>query len=277
MRTEESFAMKVAVVTGASSGIGREIAMQLASQGAYLVLVGRDSQRLSEVVQQCTGSAATLAVVVSDLAREDECIRVIGEAVREFGRIDALFCVAGQAMKGRFADADNAQACIRIMRVNYDSTVFLCHHALPHLVERKGRIVVVGGLVGHAGVPGYSAYAAAKHAVVGFCRTLRRELMFSGVCVTLVSPDTVKTAVKDNMLDASGKPAPESYGNESAMSASQCARHVLAASLQRAPEWVLGRGRLLQTLQAIWPRILDRLLAKTAGSTPAARQPATAP
>ncbi|SDH56240.1 SDR family oxidoreductase [Variovorax sp. OV700] len=267
MSSAASFATKVAVVTGASSGIGREVAIQLASQGTNLVLVGRDSQRLSAVAQQCAENAGKLVVVVSDLSLEDECARAIAEAVREFGGVDALFCVAGQAMKGRFADADNAQACVRVMRVNYDSTVFLCHHALPHLTKRKGRIVVVGGLVGHAGVPGYSAYAAAKHAVVGFCRTLRRELMPTGVSVTLVSPDTVKTAVRDNMLNASGMPSPESYGSESAMSASECARHVLAAALARTPELVLGRVRLLQTLQAILPGALDRLLTKPTGSS----------
>jgi NAD(P)-dependent dehydrogenase (short-subunit alcohol dehydrogenase family) len=262
MNRKFSFAGQVVLVTGASSGIGRELAVQLATQSAQVVLVGRDVERLAATQAACAAAGTMPHAVVGDVSDEQACRRAVAEAVAHHGRLDALFCMAGQAMKGRFRDADNAQARVRLMGANFDSVVYLCHQALPHLARSGGRVVVTAGLLGHVAVPGYAAYAAAKHAVVGFCRSLRRELASEGVAVTLVSPDTVRTSVRESMRDASGRPAPEAYGPEKTMLAVECARRILEAAARRQPELVLGRGPLLQALQSLAPRLLDGMLGK---------------
>lgn len=263
MHLDSKWSGKVIVITGATGGIGREIALQLAPSSPRLVLVGRDEARLSGAAQECARLGAAVYTVLADLSNQADCARAIDEAVNRFGGIDALFCVAGQAMKGGFASADAPDATVDLMRVNYGSVVYLCHRALPQLLQRQGRIAVVAGLVGHVGVPGYTAYSATKHAVVGFCRALRHELATRGVSVTLINPDTVRTGIRENMRNASGSPAPEPYGNEAVMEPADCARHAIAATEARQRECSFGRVRLLRTLQAVLPNVLDNLLARS--------------
>ena len=271
MNTSTNFAGQAVLVTGASSGIGRALALQLAGQSARLVLVGRDAARLADAQAACAAAGAEAHAVLADLTLEDDCRRAVAEAVGRFGRLDALFCLAGQAMRGRFRDADNARATLDLVSANLGPVVSLCHHALPQLARAHGRVVVVAGLLGHVAAPGFAAYSAAKHAVVGFSRALRRELEPEGVALTLVSPDTVRSGVRASMRDASGRAAPLGYAaGEKVMEAEDCARAILDAAARREPERTLGRAGPMQALQAVAPGLLERLLRKSAAKARAA-------
>jgi short-subunit dehydrogenase len=276
MNHPSPFAGKAVLITGASSGIGRELAVRLAAQSARLVLGARDQDQLAETQAACVQAGAVAHAVAADMADEQACRHAVQEAVARFGGLDALWCVAGQAMRGPFADADNAQATVQLMDTNFNGVVYLCHQALPHLVRSRGQVVMAAGLVGHVAVPGYVAYAASKHAVVGFCRALRRELAPQGVAVTLASPDTVRTSVRQRMRDASGRPSPQGYGAEKSMEAGECARRILEAAARRQAEIIMGRGPLLQSLQSLAPRLLDRLLGKTLATAPGTGLPGDA-
>jgi len=263
-----AFDRKVIVITGASSGIGKELALALSAVESHLVLIGRDAGRLDAVLALTNKTSRHAITIVADMSDSKQCEEAIAQAIRAFGKIDFLFCNAGTAMKGLFGDADNPQATIEVMENNYNSIVYSCFYSLPHLKKTKGHITVTGGLIGHVGLPGYAAYAASKHAVRGFVHAIRNELAGCHVGVTLVNPDIVQTSIRQNMRDASGRPAPLGYTEKNLMSAKECAYKTLQSTIERRPEvFFTFRSKLLVFLQFFLPATLDKLLIKSMGGT----------
>jgi NADP-dependent 3-hydroxy acid dehydrogenase YdfG len=262
----QSFSQKVIVITGASSGIGQELALALSSVACDLVLIGRDAQRLEQMLARTSNNCARVMTIAADMSDGPQCEAAIEQAVSAFGSIDHLFCNAGMAMKGFFGDADHPHAAVKVMENNYNSVVYSCFYSLPHLTRAKGHITVTGGLVGHVGLPGYAAYAASKHAVRGFVHAIRNELAGRQVGITLVNPDIVRTSIRKNMLDASGRPMPLDYTEKNLMSARECADKTLRSTLQKRSEVFLTlRCKLLILLQIFSPGTLDKILRKSIG------------
>ncbi len=173
---ERSVKDKVVIITGASKGIGAELARQLAAKGAKLVLAARGEQELEAVAAECRKRGAEVIAVRADVAIERDCQAVVAGAVTAFGRLDALVNNAGATMWARFEDVQDMSILERIMQVNYMGAVYCTHHALPFLRESKGLIVGISSLAGRTGVPTRTGYSAAKHAMTGFFDSLRIEL-----------------------------------------------------------------------------------------------------
>jgi short-subunit dehydrogenase len=259
--TRNTFKDKVVIITGASSGIGRELAHQLASQGAWLSLAARDTKRLETVMAECLalgGKAFAVRTDVSDPAQCEDCIR---QTVEHYGRIDVLVNNAGITMWANFEDVQDLTPFEQIMRVNYLGSLYCTHYALPHLKQTKGLIVAISSLTGKTGVPTRSAYAASKHAMVGFFDSLRIELVPSGVGVTMIYPGFVKSEVRQRALGPDGKPLGESPVRESeVMPVETCARLIIKAMARRQREMVMTlRGKLGQWLKLIAPGLVDRI------------------
>jgi short-subunit dehydrogenase len=251
----------VVVITGASKGIGAELARQLAAKGARLVLAARNLPELEAVAAQCRASGATVVTVKADVAVERDCQAVIAGAVLAFGRVDALVNNAGMSMWARFEEIRDLAVLERIMQVNYMGAVYCTHHALPYLREARGRLVGISSLAGRTGVPTRTGYAASKHAMTGFFDSLRIELEGSGVTVTMVYPGFVATGIRENATGPDGMPILVSPVREGAvMSAAECAGRIVRAIGRRDREVVMtARGRMGLWLKLLAPSLVDRI------------------
>lgn len=258
------FKDNVVIITGASKGIGAELARQLAKQGAKLVLTARDAPALEAVAKECEALGASTKVVIADVARKAECERIIDSALATFGRIDTLVNNAGATMWARFEDIKDVSLLEGIMQVNYMGAVYCTHYALPHLKKTKGRIVGIASLTGKVGVPTRSGYAASKHAMAGFFDSLRIELEDSGVTVSMVYPGFVSTGIRENATGPDGKAIKVSPVKEGeVMTPEECARIIVRVMEKRQREDVMTfKAKLGQWIKLIAPSVVDGLARK---------------
>jgi short-subunit dehydrogenase len=253
----------VTIITGASTGIGEELAYQLAAKGAHLVLSARRTDELMRVADRVRNigqtSGSRVSVIPCDVAVEADCKQLIDATVSEFGGIDTIVLNAGMTMWAKFADIKDMSIIERIMQVNYMGAVYCTHYALPHLLRSKGRIVGVASLTGLVGVPTRTAYAASKHAMRGFFDSLRIELADSGVSVTMIYPGFVATGIRENATGADGKAAKiDPVNKDEVMSVQECARLIVRAIEHRQREEVMTlKGKLGQWLKLIAPSVID--------------------
>jgi short-subunit dehydrogenase len=254
----------VVVITGASTGIGEELAYQLADQGAQLVLTARRVSELERVAENVKQRGAKVIVVSADVAIESHCKKIIDAAMTEFGRIDTLVNNAGMTMWAKFEDIQDMSIMERIMQVNYMGAVYCTHHALPHLKSTRGRIVGIASLTGLVGVPTRTGYAASKHAMRGFFDSLRIELEDAGVTVTMVYPGFVATGIRENATGADGKPALiDPVDQAGVMSVAACATLIVHAIEHRKREEIMTlKGKLGQWLKLIAPSVIDGIARK---------------
>ena len=262
------FKNNVTIITGASTGIGEELAYRLADQGACLVLTARREAELERVAAKVrdrdTKAGAKAIIVSADVAIETDCKKIIETAIHEFGRIDTLVNNAGMTMWAKFADIQDVSMLARIMQVNYMGAVYCTHYALPHLKASKGRIVGIASLTGLIGVPTRTGYAASKHAMRGFFDSLRIELEDDGVTVTMIYPGFVATGIRENATGPDGKPAKiDPVNKDDVMSVDECTTLIVRAIEQRKREEVMTlKGKLGQWLKLIAPGVIDGIAKK---------------
>jgi len=170
---------------------------------------------------------------------------------------------AGGTMWSRFDALDDVRLFEDLMRLNYMSAVYLTAAALPWLKQSRGRLVAVASVAGLTGVPERTGYAATKHAMVGFFDSLRIELAGSGVTVTVIAPDFVKSEIHKRALGADGRPLGESPMKvDRIMSAEDCARMAVRAIERRQRLLITSRrGRLGRWFKLIAPWLIDRIAA----------------
>jgi ribitol 2-dehydrogenase len=185
-----NLAGKVAIVTGASSGIGRALARALVGEGCKVALAGRSVERLTAIERELGASALA---VPFDLADGDGIAQLVDRTVGHFGGVDILVANAAVYMHGPFADADPAEWS-RLIDVNIDA-VFRCVHAvLPHMRARKsGDILIVSSIAGVTEIRQEPIYSASKHAIQAFLHSLRRQVAEDGIRVGGIQPGTVAT------------------------------------------------------------------------------------
>jgi short-subunit dehydrogenase len=259
-----AFHANAVIITGASSGIGRALALELASEGAWLALAARDAERLQAVAVECRQHHACRVITVpTDVSDEPQCRNLADCAVQEFGRLDTLINNAAISMWARFEEMQTLAPFEEIMRVNYLGSVYCTYHALPHLKRSRGRLVAVSSLAGRNGVPTRSGYAGSKHAMVGFFDSLRIELAGSGVTVTVVYPDFVTSEIRERAYGADGRPLGRSPVREAeVMSAEECARRIAKAAGKRKRELLMGRGPIGIWLKMLAPTLADNIARK---------------
>lgn len=199
----------VALVTGASSGIGAEVARSLARRGHDLLLVARRRDRLEALARELSTPGVTAEAVVCDLSSAAERERLAG-TVSDRQLFVAVLCnVAGSGRPGRLADADPEGQCA-VLRLNLEALVDLCARYVPAMVQqRQGAILNVGSLSSFAPLPSMATYAASKAAVLSFSEALHAEVRPSGVAVTALCPGFVRTGfVEAAGLTAAAAAAP---------------------------------------------------------------------
>jgi short-subunit dehydrogenase len=257
------YAGKVIVVTGASQGIGRALCLELSGQGPRLVLAARDAAALEAVAARCRAQGAETLVVPTDVSDEPSCRALVEKAVERFGGVDVLVNNAGMGMLARFEDVSDLSLYERLMRVNYLGSVYPTFYALPHLKKSCGQIVAVSSLVGLTGVPTRTAYAATKHAQIGFFDSLRVELRDTGVSVSVVAPYFVQSEIRKRSPGPDGRTVEASPVKESeVMSAEECARRMVRAMERRQRMLVMSfKGQLGRWVKLVAPDFVDRMAA----------------
>jgi short-subunit dehydrogenase len=249
-----------ALITGASSGIGRALAIELARRGVDSVLLARREDRLSEVVQQIQSLGRRAIAIAGDVTDANSRRRALDAARDQLGGLDILVNNAGIAAHGRFAEADPGR--LRpIMEVNFFAPVELIREALPLLREGQQPIVVnIGSILGHRGCPHKSEYSASKFALHGFSESVRPELVAMGIDVLVAAAGPTETEHFDTLIEDKGDMP---WGNPRRKPAAQVARSIVSAIERGQNEVVTSwRGWLWLLLNRLSPRLVDRIMAR---------------
>lgn len=191
---ERRFAGKIALVTGATSGIGHACALAFAEAGAKVACVGRNESALQEVTEQIRQLDSEALALQANVAAAEEAERVVNETVRTFGGIDVLVNAAGHISSGTIENT-SLEAWDDMMNVNVRAAFQLMQTALPSLIERRGNVVNVSSVTGLRAFPGVLAYCVSKAALDQLTRCASLELAAKGVRVNAVNPGVVVTEI----------------------------------------------------------------------------------
>ena len=255
---------KTAWITGASSGIGKALAIELAGAGAAVLLSARRLDKLEETAEECRRRGAKVWILPLDLSRVDALAEFAREAETKLGAIDILVNAGGVGQRGGGLDTNLATAR-KIMEVDFWGATELTRAVMPGMLARgSGQIVVVTGVLGKFGAPKRSFYCAAKHALHGWYDALREETFGRGVEITLLVPGWVLTEISEQALEADGsRHGVTDPGQIKGISPEECARRSLQAIIKGTPEQLIG-GRECGGvyLNRLWPGLFKRLLRK---------------
>lgn len=258
---ETTFRENVVIITGASYGIGRQLALDLAVDGAWLMLASRNIEKLEEVSKHCHQQGGKVTFAHADVANPIQCQNLIECTVAEYGRIDTLINNAGVGMASRFDELQDLAVFERVFRVNFLGSVYCTHYALPYLKKTRGRLVGISSLRGKFPSATADAYGPSKHAMAGFFDSLRIELADSGVSVTMIYPGWVSTGISSRALWADGTLRGRLSKHETgAMPVDVCARTILKAVAKRKREVVMTfQGKIGLWVRLIAPKIVDEV------------------
>ena len=254
--------LKVAIVTGASSGIGMETALALVRRGYAVVLAARRGERLGQVADQCRQLAADAAieVVVTDVSDRSAVERLVSGAFEKFGRVDVMVNNAGSGLFGRVHELSEAD--VRdLFEVNFYGVLHGCQAVAPIMIAQgSGHIFNVSSIIGKRGTPFHGAYCATKFAVCGLTDSMRIELKPYGVNVTNVCPTLTATEFFDHSrMEPRAHSKYEAAGKM--MPASTVGRKIAETVGKSRPELVFSvGGKFLVTLSALWPRAADWIM-----------------
>jgi len=204
-------ASRVAVVTGASSGIGAATAIALGAAGASVVAVARRLERLEATVEKIAAAGGTGAAFAGDVSDERVAAAAVAEACERFGRLDILVNSAGMMQADNVGDADIAQ-WRRMMEINFLAALYTCHAAVgPMRAQRSGNIVNIGSLACRTTSPLYNSYAASKFALNAMTDGLRQEVGPHGVRVCMIAPGPTRTEIAEGISDPVHRDAIRAY------------------------------------------------------------------
>lgn len=261
LQTKVNMQGKIMIVTGASSGIGRALALEGLSREMKVVMAGRNLEGLQETAALGGSPQGQFLVVRADVTLKEDCERLIQTTVKEFGGIDILINNAGVSMRALFEEVD-LEVLERLMQVNFWGSVYTAKYALPHLLASKGSLVAISSVAGHKGLPARTGYSASKFALQGFMETLRIENLKKGLHVMVASPGFTSSNIRKSALSRNGSPQGESpRAEDKMMSAELAAWHIMNALRKRKRTLVLTReGKLIIFLNKIIPGLLDKIV-----------------
>jgi short-subunit dehydrogenase len=258
------FKNKVVIITGASSGIGKACAIELASRGANLVLAARQYVTLCELTAELEKQYQIKAVAVqADVSKEADCEFLIKQAIMTFSRIDVLINNAGLSMRALFNDLD-LSVLKNLMDVNFWGTVYCSKFALPEILKTKGTIVGVSSIAGYRGLPGRTGYSASKFAMNGFMEALRTELLKTGVNVLVACPGFTASNIRVAALAENGEAHGETSMEEGKMMLPQMVAKIIVDGIASRKRTLVmtGQGKLTVWLNKLLPGLADNLVYK---------------
>lgn len=261
---KEIFKEKVVVITGASSGIGEELALQLADQGAWLTLAARNAENLQEVAEKCIQRGGRAVAIPTDVSDQSQCKKLIDSAIETYGRIDTLINNAGIAPDASFSEYQDLAVFEKVVQINFTGSVFCTFYALPYLKKTRGRLVGVSSMAGKCPTPRASGYPSSKAAVSSFYNSLRQEMAGSGVTVTGIYPGFINTGISSRAITASGAKRGTQMSQEAnGMPVETCVQLIIKAIEKRKREAILPAWcKILPWINFIAPRTFEKIVAK---------------
>ncbi len=255
---------KIIWITGASSGIGKALAIELSKLDTKLILSSRNASTLNEVKNECENSH-NIAVLPIDLEKYDNFDKTVETAIAFFGKVDILVNNGGISQRSLAIDT-NIDVDKRIMEINYTGTVALSKAILPHFIaNNSGHFVITTSVVGKVATPLRSTYSASKHALHGFFDSLRAEVFKNNIDVTLVLPGYVQTDVSMNALTGNGtKQNSMDTATKNGILADVFAKRMIKAIIKRKKEVVIGGFKETGSvyLKRFFPSVLAKVVRK---------------
>lgn len=260
---QNSFENKVAWVIGASSGIGKEIAVQLNKLGAKVIISARKEAQLNDIKQKLSFPDRAL-VIPLDLEDQTDFKDKAAQVVAHFGRIDFLFNNGGLSQRGEAFETPLA-IDRRIMEINYFGNIALTKAVLPYMQKQKsGHIVVISSIAGKFGFYLRSAYSASKHALQGFYESVLLEEAKHAIFVTLAYPGKINTDISKSALNADGKAhGVMDHNQETGMPVEVCVKKLLRAVTKRKKSVLIGNKEIWAVyIKRFWPALFWRIIRK---------------
>lgn len=277
--TPSFFRDKVVLITGASSGIGEELASQLAHGGAKLTLAARRKDLLETLAQKIAAAGKAKPLVVEcDVSHDGNLESAVAETVRHFGKLDVVIANAGFSVVGPLK-----KLSVEDYRRQFETNVFgvlrTIYAALPEIEKTKGNIAIVGSVSGWAATPGASPYCMSKFALRALANSITPELLLAGVKVTLISPGFVASNIR--RVDNQGKfqaGAKDSIPEWLVVPTDKAVRQMLCAVAQGKREAIItGHGKALVFIERFMPWLVRFGGRKMAAGRGGYRQEAKAP
>lgn len=250
------------LVTGASSGIGRALAIQLCQRGAHVLATARRVERLNELQELCKSMPGILTTLEGDLTSPLHRQEIIQQATSQWNALDVLINNAGAGAIGRFDDA-SSDRMRRVMEIDFFAPVELTRLCLPLLMQgRRPAILNIGSVLSHRAVPNKSEYCAAKFAMRGWAESLRVELAAQRIEVLMLSPSTTSSEFLNALVDTKAEEKSKSVGS---MLPERVAELAISALVRSKREMVLSLGgKCLVWAGRLFPRLTDRILGRFA-------------
>lgn len=184
---------KIALITGASRGIGQNISYSLAEKGVHVIITSRTESQLLEVKKNINSKGGKATAIPADLSKETDILNLFDEVNKRFGKLEILINNAGIGVFGKLVDFP-IEDFDKIMNVNLRAVYLCCQQALKIMIPaRTGHIINISSVVGVKGYPNQTAYTASKHAVMGLTKSLAAEIQEYGICVSVILPGGVDT------------------------------------------------------------------------------------
>jgi dehydrogenase/reductase SDR family protein 7B len=267
-KSQESFrlynmnlAQQVVIVTGASSGIGEATAYAFAGQKCHVVIAARNAEKLDAVRHRCEQMGVKALAVTCDVSREEDCRRLVNEAVATFGSIHILVNNAGISMRAMFSDCD-ISVLKQVIDTNFWGAVYCTKYALPYLLANKGSVVAVSSVSAITGLPARTGYSASKFALDGFMQSLRIENLKNDLHVGIVYPGYTASNIRNVALNKNGKSQMESPLDEGKlMPAERVADTIVEMVKSRRRQKILTNlGHLSKWLNTFFPSWVDGMV-----------------
>ncbi|MEJ2584837.1 MAG: SDR family oxidoreductase [Robiginitalea sp.] len=255
---------KIIWITGASSGIGRSLALLMGQEGGRIILSSRNEDRLRKVQEEMPQPEKT-AILPLDLENLDSLEGKVQQALDIFGSVDMLVNNAGISQRSRILDT-GMDVYEKLIRVDYLGTVALSRALLPHFIQRqRGHFVVVTSLMGKFGSPLRSGYCGAKHALHGFFDVLRMEHEKDGVFVSMICPGFVQTNLARNALVGDGSSQGfQDQATKNGMHPDRFAQKMLRAIKKKSWETCIGGREVAGIyLKRFFPKLLHRVVLRS--------------
>ncbi len=237
------FKNKVVWITGASSGIGAELAWQLAAQNAKLILTARNEAALINIQKKCLEQTSFCKIVISDLSKQNETEIAVVNAWEQFQKIDVVFLNAGVTQRS-LAFETQMEVYRALMEINFFAPVIITQKLFPFFEKQgSGHIVAISSMAGLMGFPYRSGYAAAKHALMGYFETLQTENAVAGVDYTIISPGRINTPISASALTKDGTPhLRNDVGQINGIPVEECVTKILNAVENKKKHIIIARG-----------------------------------
>lgn len=257
------FKDKAVFITGASAGIGEALARDFAQQGAKVVLAARRKDRLDALCDEIVARGGAALAVACDVTSRESIDAAMAAAVETFGGLDVVVANAGYGVSGAMPKLDTPD-----YRRQFETNVFglidTAYAALPYLMETKGRLGLVGSVMGRMGCPTFAPYCASKFAVNGFAESIYYDLLERGVSVTVINPGIVASELRslNNRGEHTGKPDPAPKWIT--MPADKAASQIVRALYKRKPEFIVTRhGKAIVWLYRHFPGLVRTVLRRS--------------